>query len=116
MKRSDVPSGPKRCDAPQRIAAGGLDLEHLGPEVGQDPARHGRRLAGQIGDADPGNSAWRCVAPSPVPVSVGTPQEAAVSRTCTAQAEPRPMTWVRPTWAPSIWRSPASPRRWVATS
>ena len=26
------------------------------------------------------------------------------------------MTWVRPTLAPSIWRSPASPRRWVATS
>ena len=32
------------------------------------------------------------------------------------QAEPRPMTWVRPTLAPAIWRSPASPRRWVATS
>jgi len=26
------------------------------------------------------------------------------------------MTWARPTVAPSIWRSPASPRRWVATS
>jgi len=25
------------------------------------------------------------------------------------QAEPSPMTWARPTVAPSIWRSPASP-------
>ena len=38
------------------------------------------------------------------------------SSTWTTQAEPRPMTWVRPTLAPSIWRSPASPRRWVVTS
>jgi hypothetical protein len=35
---------------------------------------------------------------------------------CTPQAEPRPMTWARPTFAPSIWRSPASPRRWWQTS
>ena len=26
------------------------------------------------------------------------------------------MTWARPTLAPSIWRSPASPRRWWQTS
>ena len=26
------------------------------------------------------------------------------------------MTWARPTVAPSIWRSPASPRRWWQTS
>ena len=38
------------------------------------------------------------------------------SRMCTPQAEPRPMTWARPTLAPSIWRSPASPRRWWQTS
>ena len=34
----------------------------------------------------------------------------------TPQAEPRPITWARPTLAPSIWRSPASPRRWWHTS
>jgi hypothetical protein len=34
----------------------------------------------------------------------------------TPQAEPRPITWARPTLAPSIWRSPASPRRWWQTS
>ena len=38
------------------------------------------------------------------------------SRMWTPQAEPRPMTWARPTLAPSIWRSPASPRRWWQTS
>ena len=43
-------------------------------------------------------------------------QAVAFSRMCTAQALPRPMTWVRPTLAPSICRSPASPRRWVVTS
>ena len=42
--------------------------------------------------------------------------QAAFSRMCTPQAEPSPMTWVSPTLAPGIWRSPASPRRWVATS
>ncbi len=43
-------------------------------------------------------------------------QLAAFSRTCTPQAEPRPITCARPTFAPSIWRSPASPRRWWQTS
>ena len=43
-------------------------------------------------------------------------RHAARSSTCTAHAEPSPMTCVRPTLAPSTWRSPASPRRWVATS
>src|SRR5690606_26439816 len=43
-------------------------------------------------------------------------QAATFSRMCTPQAEPRPITWARPTLAPSIWRSPASPRRWVAIS
>jgi hypothetical protein len=38
-------------------------------------------------------------------------QAADFSRMWTPQAEPRPMTWARPTVAPSIWRSPASPRR-----
>ena len=42
--------------------------------------------------------------------------EAARSRMWMAQTDPSPMTWVRPTFAPSIWRSPASPRRWVTTS
>src|SRR5205823_5081179 len=32
-------------------------------------------------------------------------QAAAFSRMCTPQAEPSPMTWARPTRAPSIWRS-----------
>ena len=32
------------------------------------------------------------------------------------QAEPRPMTWARPTLAPSTWRLPASPRRCQTTS
>jgi hypothetical protein len=35
-----------------------------------------------------------------------------LSRMCTPQAEPSPMTWARPTFAFWIWRSPASPRRW----
>ena len=42
--------------------------------------------------------------------------QAAFSRMCTPHAEPRPITWARPTLAPFTWRSPASPRRWVATS
>ena len=45
-----------------------------------------------------------------------TDQAADFSRMCTPQAEPRPMTWARPTFAPSIWRGPASPRRWWQTS
>ena len=43
-------------------------------------------------------------------------QAADFSKMCTPHAEPSPMTWARPTLAPSIWRSPASPRRCVATS
>src|SRR5207248_1403056 len=43
-------------------------------------------------------------------------QTAAFSRIWMAQAEPRPITCVRPTLAPSTWRAPASPRRWVVTS
>lgn len=34
------------------------------------------------------------------------------SSTWMPHADPSPMTWARPTLAPSIWRSPASPRRW----
>ena len=37
--------------------------------------------------------------------------QAAFSRMCTPHAEPRPITWARPTLAPFTWRSPASPRR-----
>ena len=37
---------------------------------------------------------------------------AAFSRICTPQADPSPMTCANPTRAPSIWRLPASPRRW----
>ena len=43
-------------------------------------------------------------------------QAAAASRMWTPQADPSPMTWARPTLAPSIWRSLASPRRWWQTS
>ena len=43
-------------------------------------------------------------------------QAADFSRTWMPHAEPRPMTWARPSLAPSIWRSPASPRRWWQTS
>ena len=44
--------------------------------------------------------------------AVDAPGQAAdFSRMWMPQAEPRPMTWARPTFAPSIWRSPASPRR-----
>ncbi len=43
-------------------------------------------------------------------------QAAAFSRMWIPHAEPRPMTCVMPTLAPSIWRSPASPRRCVVTS
>ncbi len=42
--------------------------------------------------------------------------QAAFSRMCTPHAEPRPITWARPTLARFTWRSPASPRRCVATS
>ena len=38
------------------------------------------------------------------------------SSTWMAQAEPMPTTWVRPMRAPSTWRAPASPRRWVVIS
>src|SRR5690606_16975907 len=40
----------------------------------------------------------------------------AFSRMWIAQALPRPITWVMPSRAPSTWRFPASPRRWVDTS
>ena len=40
----------------------------------------------------------------------------AFSRMWMPQALPKPITWVRPMRAPSTWRSPASPRRWVETS
>ena len=46
------------------------------------------------------------------PANAGPGHAAERSRMWTPQAEPRPMTWARPTLAPSIWRSPASPRRW----
>ena len=46
-----------------------------------------------------------------------TPRQlAAFSRMWMPQLEPRPMTWARPTVAPSIWRSPASPRNCVVIS
>ena len=38
------------------------------------------------------------------------------SRMWMPQALPSPITWVMPTLAPSTWRLPASPRRWVDTS
>ena len=41
---------------------------------------------------------------------------AAFSRMWMPQDEPRPMTWAMPTLAPSIWRSPASPRSCVVIS
>src|SRR5580704_1701147 len=44
------------------------------------------------------------------------PQAADFSKMWTPHADPRPMTWARPTFAPSIWRSPPSPRRCWATS
>ena len=52
----------------------------------------------------------------PAPTNRRPSQAADFSRMWTPQAEPRPMTWARPTLAPSIWRSPASPRRWWQTS
>jgi hypothetical protein len=62
-------------------------------------------------------ASWARPTPSRLDVEkVSMGQAADFSRMCTAQALPRPMTWVRPTLAPSICRSPASPRRWVATS
>ena len=58
--------------------------------------------------------------PSPLPDLADLPicrvDQAAFSRMWIPQADPSPMTWVSPTLAPAIWRSPASPRRWVATS
>ena len=65
------------------------------------------------------SSAWSSAVLTPAvsaPEGGWTGQTVAFSSTCTAQAEPSPMTWVSPTVAPSIWRSPASPRRCVATS
>ena len=46
----------------------------------------------------------------------GDQQRLFFSRMLIVQAEPRPMTWARPTLAPSTCRAPASPRRWQATS
>ena len=46
--------GPEWCERPQRVARRRLDAHDLGSEVGQDAAGHGRRLAGQVGDADAG--------------------------------------------------------------
>lgn len=50
------------------------------------------------------------------PGSFDVPEAQTFSRTWIAQALPRPITWVRPSRAPSTWRLPASPRRCVATS
>ncbi len=81
------------------------------PGAGTDEALLEEHLAGRLDDLLP-PFAGRKAAPSGAPGH----QAAARSRMWTAQAEPRPITWVRPTRAPSICRSPASPRRWVATS
>ncbi len=46
--------GAEGRDAPQGIASGRLDLHHVGAQVGQDPPGHGRGLAGDVDDPDPG--------------------------------------------------------------
>ena len=46
--------GPEGRHAAQGVAAGGLDLDHLGAEIGEDPSRHRGGLAGQVDDAHAG--------------------------------------------------------------
>ena len=43
----------KRRPPPQRVAAGMLDADHVGPEVGEQPRAVRQRLVGQVEDARP---------------------------------------------------------------
>ena len=122
-KRSDVPSGPSGATARSGSPPGGSTSTTSAPRSARmrpvmaagSPARSTTRTPASRAVAGAGRS-WVRDWDGPRPAPTSPVQEAARSSTCTAQAEPRPMTWVSPTRAPSIWRSPASPRRWVATS
>src|SRR5436305_891492 len=94
-----------------------LLAEAAGGRHGSDLEGDGRDVSdrGHVGDeiATEGSAV---ALPSPKGRRLSRRQTAAFSRMWTPQAEPRPITWARPTLALSIWRSPASPRRWWQTS
>ena len=91
--------GAERWRGAQWVAGRGLHLYDVRAHVGQDAARHGGDLAGQVDDPQ---SRQKSVVHGLVLASLRElAQEAAFSSTCTAQADPSPMTWVRPTLAPS---------------
>jgi hypothetical protein len=74
---------------PHRVAIGRLDLQDIGALLGQELGGVGTGPPdGQVEDAEA--------------IEMARHQVAARSRMCTAQADPRPITWVSPTRAPSI--------------